>query len=68
MTASQFDQLVKETAKSVVADDGLSVYLKVDGLQRGHVHELHADDLRSKAGLPLLHPAAYYTLHYIPKP
>ena len=26
MTASQFDQLVKETAKSVVADDGLSTF------------------------------------------
>jgi hypothetical protein len=26
MTASQFDQLVKETAKSVVADDGLSMF------------------------------------------
>jgi hypothetical protein len=26
MTASQFDQLVKETAKSVVTDDGLSTF------------------------------------------
>ena len=50
-----------------VADDGMSVYLRVDGIQRGHIHELHADALRSKAGLPLLHPSAYYTLEYIPE-
>ena len=51
-----------------VSEDGLSVYLKVDSLQRGHIHELHADALRSKSGAPLLHPSAYYTLEYIPKP
>ena len=56
------------TVKEIsVAEDGLSVRLKVDGLQRGHVHELHADALKSKAGMPLLHSSAYYTLHYIPK-
>ena len=56
------------TVKEIsVAEDGLSVRLKVDGLQRGHVHELHADALKSKAGMPLLHSTAYYTLHYIPK-
>ena len=56
------------TVKEIsVAESGLSVQLKVDGLQRGHVHELHADSLKSKAGAPLLHSSAYYTLHYIPK-
>ena len=49
-----------------VAADGKSVKLKVDGLQSGHVHELHADALRSANGVPLLHAAAYYTLNYIP--
>ncbi len=51
-----------------VAVDGKSLKLKVDGLQRGHVHELHADGLLSAAGVPLLHPVAYYTLNYIPGP
>ncbi len=49
-----------------VAADGRSVRLKIDGLQRGHIHELHIDGLRSTAGIPLLHPVAYYTLNYIP--
>ena len=49
-----------------VAADGRSVKLTVEGLQRGHVHELHADGLRSSSGVALLHPVAYYTLNYIP--
>jgi len=48
--------------------DGRSVRLLIDKLQRGHVHELHAAGVRSAAGLPLLHDAAYYTLNYIPAP
>lgn len=49
-----------------VSDDKQSVRLFVTGLQEGHVHELHADGVRSSDGLPLLHPQAYYTLNYIP--
>ncbi|TWU56782.1 hypothetical protein Poly51_26990 [Rubripirellula tenax] len=44
-----------------VSEDGMSVRLVVDGLQRGHVHELHAAGVRSDNGLPLLHADAYYT-------
>ncbi|MEQ9409440.1 MAG: hypothetical protein RIK87_17010 [Fuerstiella sp.] len=51
-----------------VADDGQSVRLYIDGLQRGHVHELSAAGVRSAEGLPLLHSDAYYTLNYIPPP
>lgn len=55
------------TIESVlVAPDARAVYIKLSALQRGHVHELHADGLRSADGLPLLHPQAYYTLNYIP--
>lgn len=50
-----------------VADDRRSVRLEVDGLQVGHVHELHMEGLRSDQGLPLLHNVGYYTLNYIPK-
>lgn len=49
-----------------VAADGKSVRLRIDGLQKGHVHELHSDGVRSATGLPLLHAEAYYTLNYIP--
>jgi hypothetical protein len=49
-----------------VSDDQRRVQLAVDGLQRGHVHELHAEGVRSKQQLPLLHPTAYYTLNRLP--
>lgn len=50
-----------------VSEDGREVLLKIDGLQRGHVHELHVPGVRSKTGLPLLHQEAYYTLNYLKK-
>lgn len=50
-----------------VAPDNKSVRLKVNELQAGHIHELHADGVRSAEGRPLLHPEAYYTLNYIPR-
>jgi hypothetical protein len=54
-------------ARAVVGSDNKSVRLHVSGLVEGHVHELHLAGLRSAEGLPLLHPAAYYTLNYLPK-
>ncbi|WP_437186294.1 hypothetical protein SH668x_003442 [Planctomicrobium sp. SH668] len=48
---------------ATVSDDGYTVRLQVDGLQRGHVHEMIAKGVRSREGLPLLHPQAYYTLN-----
>ncbi len=49
-----------------VSADGMSARLRIDGLQRGHVHELSATGVRSSEGFPLLHSDAYYTLNYIP--
>ena len=63
----EVDQTEPVIQSAVVAEDGRTVTLQVDGLQEGHVHELHADDLRSAAGVPLLHAEAYYTLNYIPE-
>lgn len=55
------------TIKSVsVAPGGLSARLLVDGLQEGHIHELHSPGVRSASGEPLLHDVAYYTMNYIP--
>ena len=45
-----------------VSGNARSAELVVEGLREGYVHELHADGLRSRRGLPLLHPEAYYTL------
>jgi hypothetical protein len=50
-----------------VAKDNKSVRIKVEGLVKGHVHHLVSGGIRSKDGLPLLHPNAYYTLNEIPK-
>ena len=58
------EPVVKE---AIVAEDGKSVRLVVEGLQRGHVHELHADGIRNENALPLLHSEAYYTLNFIPE-
>jgi hypothetical protein len=60
----------KATAKSAkVSEDGKRVRLVVDGLEIGHIHELHVDNLRSaRTNTALLHPVAYYTLWNIPAP
>lgn len=64
----EVDHTTPKILSATLSEDLKTVRLKVDGLQRGHVHELHCDALRNQAGLPLLHPEAYYTLNYIPQP
>lgn len=64
----EVDHTTPTITKAVVSDDRQSVRLYVDGLQRGHVHELSAKGLKSAKGLPLLHTDAYYTLNYVPQP
>jgi hypothetical protein len=61
------DESKPTITKIEVAADGKSARLFVEGLKRGHIHELHLDGVKSKEGLPVLHPAAYYTLNNIPK-
>ena len=63
----EVDHTTPEIKKVTVAKDGLSARLVIDGLQEGHVHELHMDGIRSAKGVPLLHPVGYYTLNYIPQ-
>lgn len=48
-----------------VSDDGLKVRLTIDGLQRGHVHELTVPGVKNQDGNSLLHQKAYYTLNYL---
>ena len=62
----EVDHTEPTITKAVASADGKSVRLYVDGLQEGHVHELHSQGIRSADGKPLLHEAAYYTLNYIP--
>ena len=63
----EVDHTTPTIKSATVSPDGKTVRLKIDGLQRGHIHELHAEGLRSANGLPLLHNVAYYTLNHIPK-
>ncbi len=62
----EVDGTVPTIGRVEVAGDGLSARLFVEGLQVGHVHELHAEGVRSAEGSPLLHPEAYYTLNALP--
>ena len=45
--------------------DGKTLHLNMD-LVEGHIHELKFPGIRSKAGQPLLHPSAWFTLNVIP--
>jgi len=63
----EVDHVTPKVTAATVAADNKSVRLKIDGLVKGHVHHLVSGGIRSKDGLPLLHPNAYYTLNEIPK-
>ena len=63
----EVDHVTPKVVGATVAKDNKSVTLKVEGLVKGHVHHLVSGGIRSKEGLPLLHPNAYYTLNEIPK-
>jgi hypothetical protein len=63
----EVDHTEPEITAAGVSLDGLTVRLRIDGLQEGHVHELHMPGVRSAEGSPLLHDMAFYTLNYIPE-
>ncbi len=62
----EVDHTSPKITSVAVADDHQTVRLTIDGLQRGHVHELHAAGVRNTDQQPLLHDVGYYTLNYIP--
>lgn len=62
----EVDQTTPVIKWAAVSADGMRVRLFVDGLQPGHVHELHLPGVRSSNNLPLLHDVAYYTLQRLP--
>ncbi|MCA9127212.1 MAG: hypothetical protein KDB22_09000 [Planctomycetales bacterium] len=61
----EVDHTTPTIVSATLSDDAKTIKLVVDGLQRGHVHELHCDGLRNEQGWPVLHPQAYYTLNYL---
>lgn len=62
----EVDPSTPKVTAATVSDDGLSVRLKIDGLVRGHVHQLDAIGVRSRDGDKLWHPHAWYTLNNLP--
>jgi hypothetical protein len=62
----EVDQTTPVIERAEVSADHRRVRLVVRGLVPGHVHELHAEGVRSAQGLPLLHSEAYYTLNWLP--
>jgi hypothetical protein len=63
----EVDKTTPIVKTAIVAKNGLSVRLIIEGMAEGHVHEMHFPGLRSAKSEPLLHPAAYYTLNYLPQ-
>lgn len=64
----EVDQTTPKVTEAVVAADGLSVQITVEGMVAGHVHEFDLDALRGANGDTLLHKNAYYTVNQIPAP
>ncbi len=61
----EVDHTTPEILAATVSQDRMRVQLKVNGLQPGHVHELHADGVTNGQQHSLLHQEAYYTLNYL---
>lgn len=49
-----------------LSDDSRKLRLVIDNVRQYYIHELILSGIRSNEGLPLLHPAAYYTMNNIP--
>jgi hypothetical protein len=62
----EVDQVKPVIKAAEVSGDGLQVRVRIDGLVKGHVHNLKSTGVRSAQGFPLLHADAYYTLNNIP--
>lgn len=62
----EVDRTVPKIKEVKLSPNKTSVRLVIDGLIEGHIHEFHLPGVRSAAGSPLVHDAAYYTLNKIP--
>lgn len=51
---------------ATVSSDNKSVYLKIDGLVKGNIHEINFPGVKNLKGENLLHSVGYYTLNEIP--
>ena len=60
------DRSTPTVKSATVSSDGKSVRLVVDGMVKGHVHQLTAAGVKNRDGETLLHNVGYYTLNQIP--
>jgi hypothetical protein len=63
----EVDEVLPKVEVGEVSEDGLKVKLKITPLTKGHVHQLEVPGIKSKEGVPVLHPVGYYTLNEIPR-
>ena len=63
----EVDATTPKIVAAKLSSDGTRVHLIIDGLQRGHVHHLQSQGVRSTKAESLLHNDAYYTLNYLPR-
>ncbi len=63
----EVDHTTPTVVAATVAEDGLQVELRIEGLVQGHVHDFDFQRIRSAEAAPLVHANAYYTLNEIPR-
>ena len=63
----EVDHVTPKVTAATVAADNKSVRLKVDGLVKGHVHNLVSGGLRSEDGLTIRPTTEYSTLNENPR-
>ena len=63
----EVDRSSPAVKKASVSDDHLSVTLEIEGLVKGHLHQLDASGVKSRSNHNLWHPISFYTLNEIPR-
>ena len=60
------DKSTPTIKSATLSSDNKSVYLKIDGLVKGNIHEINFPGVKNLKGENLLHAVGYYTLNEIP--
>jgi len=62
----EVDHTTPDINRATVSDDKMSVRLKINGIQEGHIHDFDLGKIKSLSDRTLLHSKAYYTVNEIP--
>lgn len=63
----EIDRATPTIKKVQISDDGLRVTLEIEGLVKGHLHQLDASGIKSQSNKSLWHPISFYILNEIPR-